>query len=188
VVKGEVVMSNGSDEIVEIRKRLEAIERAIDALRAGNLVIMKTMATELSEMYYNIFILSQKGEDTKKYTELWAKKLSDIRRIIQGSETTEAVTETRDKFVKEITDYAKTEKADSATKAVEKVDNAEEAMDVANSFMKKDNAVALPLKAVRRDDIWLVDVDIGAVRMEIVRVKIDAKTGEILDHETVEKK
>jgi beta-galactosidase beta subunit len=181
-------MSNGSDEIAEIRKRLEAIERAIDALRAGNLVIMKTMATELSEMYYNIFILSQKSEDMKKYTELWARKLADIRRIIQGAETSEAATETGDKSVKEITAHAKPENVDSATKAVEKVDDALDAMDIANAFMKKDNPVALPLTAVRRDDIWLVDVDIGAVRMEIVRVKIDARTGNILGHEVVERK
>jgi hypothetical protein len=181
-------MSNGSDEMAEIRQRLEAIERAIDALRAGNLVIMKTMATELTEMYYNIFVLSQKGEDMKKYTELWAKKLADIRRIIQGSETSEAATGTVDKLVKDIADYTKAEEVDSATKAAEKVDNAEEAMDIAHTFMKKDNSVALPLKAVRRDEVWLVDVDIGAVRMEIVRVKIEAKTGNILGHETVERK
>ncbi len=149
-------MSNGTDEIADIRKRLEAIERAIDELRAGNLAIMQIMAA--------------------------------IGRTIQGSETTEAITETRDKFVKDITDYAKTEKIDIAAKTLEKVDNAEDAMAVANSFMKKDNSVALPLKAVRRDDVWVVDVDIGAVRMEIVRVKIDAKTGGILGHETVEKK
>jgi hypothetical protein len=180
-------MSNGTDEIADIRRRLEVIERAIGELRAGDLAIIKTMAAELCEMYYNIFILSQKGEDIKKYTELWPR-LADTRQTIQGSETIENVTKTRDKFVKDITDYAKTEKIDSAGKTLEKVDNAEDAMAVANSFMKKDNSVALPLKAVRRDEVWLVDVDIGAVRMEIVRVKIDAKTGGILGQETVEKK
>ncbi len=77
-------MSNGTDEIAEIRKRLEAIERAIDELRAGNVALMQIMAA--------------------------------IGRTIQGSETTEAVTGTRDKFVKDITDYAKTEKVDSAGK------------------------------------------------------------------------
>ena len=149
-------MSNGTDEIAEIRKRLEAIERAIDDLRAGNLAIMQIMAA--------------------------------IGRTIQRPETTESVTKTGDKFVKDVTDYAKTEKVDSAGKPIDKVDNAEDAMAVANSFMKKDNSVALPLKAVRRDEVWVVDVDIGAVRMEIVRVKIDAKTGNILSHEIVEKK
>jgi len=149
-------MSNGAEEIGDIRKRLEAIERAIDELRAGNLAIMQIMAA--------------------------------IGRTIQGSETTEDVTKARDKFVKEITGYAQAEKVDSTAKAVEKVDDVEDAMAIANAFMKKDNPVALPLKAQRRDDIWLVDVDIGAVRMEIVRVKIDANTGNILGHETIEKK
>lgn len=190
-------MSNGAEEIEGISKRLEAIERAIGELRAGELAIMKIMAAELCEMYYTIFILSQKSEDIKKYTELWSR-LADTRRTIQDSETAEDVTKTRDKFFREITEHAKeekvdstaktTEKVDSAAKAVEKVDTVEEAMDIAHSFMKKDNPVALPLKAQRRDDFWLVDVDVGAVRMEIVRVKIDANTGVILGHETVEKK
>jgi hypothetical protein len=149
-------MSNGTDEIAEIRKRLEAIERAIDELRAGNLAIMQIMAA--------------------------------IGRTIQRPETTEAIIGTGDKSVKDITDHARAEKVESAGKAPEKVDNAEDAMAVANAFMKKDNSVALPLKAVRRDEVWVVDVDIGAVRMEIVRVKIDAKTGGILGHETVERK
>jgi uncharacterized coiled-coil DUF342 family protein len=149
-------MSNGTDEIAEIRKRLEAIERAIDELRAGNVALMQITAA--------------------------------IGRTIRGPETTETVIGTGDKFVKNITDHAKTEKIESAGKALEKVANAEDAMAVANAFMKKDNSVALPLKAVRRDEVWVVDVDIGAVRMEIVRVKIDAKTGGILGHETVEKK
>ncbi len=129
-------MSNGSDEIAEIRKRLEALEKAINELH---------------------------------------KSVKDLSDYVKGE------------AVKEATDYAQaTEQADTAAKVA--VDDDEEAMHVAHAFMKKDNPVALPLKAVRRDDIWLVDVDIGAVRMEIVRVKIDAKTGEILGHETVEKK
>jgi hypothetical protein len=153
-------MSNGTDEIAEIRKRLEAIEKAIDELRAGNLAIMQIMAT--------------------------------LGRTIQTKETTADVVKTGDKPVKETTDSAREEKlvsdAEAVEKAVEKVKDDLDAMDIANAFMKKDNPVALPLNAVRRDDIWLVDVDIGAVRMEIVRVKIEAKTGKILSHEVVEKK
>jgi hypothetical protein len=113
-------MSNSSDEIADIRKRLEAVEKAIAEIRAGN--------------------------------------------------------------------AAKAEKVDSATKPVEKVDDSLDAMAIANAFMMKDHPVALPLKAVRQDDVWLVDVDIGTVRLEIVRVKIDANTGNILGHETIEKK
>jgi hypothetical protein len=171
-------MSNGSDEIADIRKRLEEIERAVNELRTGDLAIMKTMAAELCEMYYYIFTLFQKAEEVKKYTELWAKRLAETKRTIQGSETSEAVIGTRDKFVKDLVDYTKAEKAPTA----------EEAMDIAYSFMKKDCSVALPLKAERQDDIWLVDIDIGAVKVEIVRVKLDAKTGDILGQETVERK
>jgi hypothetical protein len=184
VVKREVVMSNGAEEIEGISKRLEEIERAIGELRAGDLATMKTMASGLCEAHCNIFTLFQKSEDK----ELWVRRLAEVKQAIQDSVTIEDVTRTRDKFVQEITAYAKEEKIDIAAKVVETVDDAEEAMAIANSFMKKDNPVALPLKAVRRDDVWLVDVDIGAVRMEIVRVKIDAGTGEILGHETIEKK
>jgi hypothetical protein len=128
------------------------------------------------------------------------KRLEAIEKAIK--ELNKSVKDLGDYFkgesAKEVTKHAKeekvesaakaTEKAETAPKAVEKVGDAEEAMHAAHSFMKKDNPVALPLKAVRRSDVWLVDVDIGAVRMEIIRVKIDAKTGEILGHETVEKK
>jgi len=90
--------------------------------------------------------------------------------------------------VKELAEHVEGEKVDTASKAIDKVDSVEEAMDIAHSFMKKGKTVALPLGAVRQDDVWLVDVDIGAVRLEIVRVKVDAKTGEILGHETVQRK
>ncbi len=175
-------MSN--EETEDISKRLEEIERAISELRAGDLATMKITAAGLCEAHCNIFALFQKGEDK----ELWVKRLAEAKQTIQDSETSEDVARARDKFVKEITDYVKEGKIDTPAKVAEKVDAAEEAMEIAHSFMMKDNAVALPLKAVRRDDVWLVDVDIGAVRMEIVRVKIDASTGNILGHETIEKK
>lgn len=153
-------MSNGTDEIAEIRRRLEAIEKSVAELRAGNLAIMQIIAA--------------------------------LGQTIQRKETTANVVKTGNKPVKETADYAREERlvsdAEAVEKAVEKVRDDLDAMDIANAFMKKDNPVALPLKAVRRDDIWLVDVDIGAVRMEIVRVKIEARTGKILSHEVVEKK
>jgi chromosome segregation ATPase len=149
-------MSNGSDEIAEIRKRLEAIEKALDELRAGNLALKEIIAA--------------------------------IGQTIQDSETAGDATKAHAKSPKEISEHAKEEKAASTAEVADKVEDAEEAMHVAHAFMKKDNPVALPLKAHRRSDTWLVDVDVGAVRMEIVRVKIDAKTGNILGHETVEKK
>jgi hypothetical protein len=145
-------MSNGTDEIAEIRKRLEAIEKSIEELRAGNLAIMQIIAA--------------------------------LGQAIQSKETTRDVVKTGDVTREEKLVAA----AEAVEKAVEQVKDDLDAMDIANAFMKKDNPVALPLKAVRRDDIWLVDVDIGAVRMEIVRVKIEAKTGKILSHEVVERK
>lgn len=188
-------MSDSTPELGEIRKRLEELEKQLRELRAGQLAIMKMMAAEICEIYYNISLLSQKGEGVLKYIELWSRRLDDVRRIIQATQTIEDATKTSDKFLKELADYGREQKAASPPQAgasppqvVKEVDSAEEAMDIANAFMKKDHPVALPLKVVRRDDVWLVDVDIGAVRMEIVRVKIDAKTGAILGHETIEKK
>jgi len=172
-------MSNGTDEIRDIRKRLEETERAIGELRAGDLAIMKIMAAELCEMHYNTFILSQKGEEIKKYTELWSKRLADTKQTIEGSETIEAIIETRDKFVKDITEHVKEEK----------VDNADQAMEIAHYFFKeKGKTVALPMKAVRQNDVWLVDIDVGAVRLEIATVKVDANTGEVLGYEITQKK
>jgi len=199
-------MSNSTDEIRDIRKRLEETERAIGELRAGDLAIMKIMAAELCEMHYNTFILSQKGEEIAKYTELWSKRLADTRQEINQSKTIEDTITVRDKFIKDTSDYAKAEKVDTADEAIietrdkfvkditdyvkgEKVDNADEAMEIAHYFFKeKGKTVALPMKAVRQNDVWLVDIDIGAVRLEIATVKIDAKTGDILSHEITQKK
>ncbi len=171
-------MSNGTDEIADIRKRLEETERVIGELRAGDLAIMKLMATESCEMYYNIASLFQKTEEIAKYTELWSRRLADTKRTIQDSETIEAIIGIGNKFAKDITDYVKEEK----------VDNADKAMEIAHSFILKDSPVALPLKVERQDDIWLVDIDAGTVGIKIVKVKVDAKTGNILGHEIIEKK
>jgi mannose-6-phosphate isomerase-like protein (cupin superfamily) len=136
---------------------------------------------------------NEEMEDIKKRLEAIEKAVNELHKSVK--ELSDYV---KGEAVKEATEYPKalekvdtaqaTEKADTAPKAAEKIDTVEDAMDIAHSFMKKDNPVALPLKAHQREDIWVVDVDIGAVRMEIVRVKIDANTGEILGHETVEKK
>jgi uncharacterized membrane protein YkoI len=121
-------MSNGTDEIRDIRQRLEEIEKAIGELH---------------------------------------------------------------KLVKDLIDYTKGESVKDVTEHVkgEKVDNADQAMEIAHYFFKeKGKTVALPMKAVRQNDVWLVDIDIGAVRLEIATVKIDAKTGDILSHEITQKK
>ena len=185
-------MSNGTDEIGEINKRLEEIEKAIGELRSGReLAIIKTIASELCTIHCNILVLSQKNVDTT----LWGKKLAEAKQAIQRSEAIEDAIEARDKFVREMVNGVKREptKEEPAEETAEpaqagEVNDADRAMEIAYVFMKKDNSVALPMKAVQRSDYWLVDVDIGVVRMEIVQVKVDSKTGEILGHETIEKK
>jgi hypothetical protein len=128
--------------------------------------------------------IGQRLESLEKAIKELHKSVKNLSDYVKG----EAVKEATENAKKEATENAEEEKVESVAEVVEMINDAEEAMHVAHFFMKKDNPVALPLKAVRRDDFWLVDVDIGAVRMEIVRVKLDAKTGKILGHETVEKK
>lgn len=62
------------------------------------------------------------------------------------------------------------------------VKSAEEATQIAHSFIKKYRAVAYPLKAVRQGDVWLMEMDVGPVFVKVARLKIDAKTGEILEY------
>lgn len=66
------------------------------------------------------------------------------------------------------------------------VKNAEEATDVALSFLQTKyplrRRVARPAKAVRENDVWSVDLDVGIVRVLIANFKIDSKTGEILQY------
>ena len=171
-----------SDEIEDISKRLEETERAIGELHAGDFTIMKIMASESCEMHYTMhyamFLLFQKGNEIAKYTKLWSKRLDDARQEIQGAETIEATIKIRDKFVKDITDYVKAAKVDTADKA----------MEIAHAFIKKYVPVALPLKAERQDDVWLVDIDVGALAVKVAKVKVDAKTGDILSYDIPEKK
>ena len=171
-------MSNSTDEIKDIQKRLQALGRAITELRGGDLTIMKIMAAESCETHYATFLLFQKGEEVAKYIELWLKRLDGTRRAILDLETIEDIVKARDKFVRDITDYVKAAKVDTADKA----------MEIAHSFIKKYNPVALPLKAVRQDDFWLVDIDVGALAVKVAKVKVDARTGDILSYEIPEKK
>jgi hypothetical protein len=62
------------------------------------------------------------------------------------------------------------------------VNSAEEATEIAMSFIKKHRWYTRPLKAVREDDSWLVEIDVGPILAVIAKVKIDAKTGKILEY------
>jgi len=152
-------MSNSRDEIEELKKR-----DLLVAQRLGNL-----WCTTL----YNVGLLSRKGEEAKSYAELWKKKVEATKEKIEASQRIEETFGVMDKFRNEFTEYV------TATK----VDTADKAMEIAHAFIKKYVPVALPMKAGRENDVWLVDVDVGALTVKIARVKVDAKTGDILGYE-----
>lgn len=62
------------------------------------------------------------------------------------------------------------------------VADASQATEVALSFLKKSYPFAWPLKTLKEQDTWLVEVDIGLFERRIARVKVDAKTGGILEY------
>ena len=166
------------DEIKDIKKRLQETEKAIGELHNQDLGIMKIMATESCDTQYHVCLLLQSGEELSKYIELWPERLEATRKGILESETIEGVIQARDKFSKDIFDYIKATKVATADKA----------MEIAHSFIKKYSPVALPLKAKRENDVWLVDIDVGALAVKIAKVKIDARTGDILSYDIPEKK
>ena len=59
---------------------------------------------------------------------------------------------------------------------------AREATEIATSFIKKYRMFTRPLKAVRENDTWLVEVDVGPIFTTIAKIKIEAKSGEILEY------
>lgn len=62
------------------------------------------------------------------------------------------------------------------------VKTASEATDIALSYLKKYRYFARPIKAVREGDIWLVEIDVGPIITKVAKIKIDAKTGDILEY------
>jgi uncharacterized membrane protein YkoI len=62
------------------------------------------------------------------------------------------------------------------------VKSALEATKIAQSYIGKYRWFSRPLKAVREDDTWFVDLDVGAFNTIVAKVKIDAKSGEILEY------
>ncbi len=122
-------------------------------------------------------LLGLEGEERKSYVEYWGKKLGNATRELEDSTTLEQTIGIGNEYEEEFGDYI------TATK----IDTADKAMDIAHSFIKKYSPVALPLKAVREDDIWLVDIDVGALAVKVAKVKVDAKTGDILSYEIPER-
>jgi len=152
-------MNNDTQEIEELKKQVLLI-----AKRSGSLWCI---------MAYNIGFLIQTGEEIGRYTELWSKKRDDTGKEIELSPAVESVFDIVDKFRSELEAYIKATKVDTADKA----------MEIAHSFIKKYSPVALPLKAVKEDDVWTVDIDVGALAVKVAKVKVDARTGDILSYD-----
>jgi len=159
-------MSNSREEVKELRKRLEMVEDAI-----------RWMCQSVCTSSYNVGLLWFRAEELKSYVELWKKKLEATHEEIRTSQTIEVVVDITSKFYNEIGDYV----------SARKVATADKAMEIAHSFIKKYSAVALPMKAVKEGDVWLVDVDVGALAVKVAKVRVDAKTGDILSYEIPEK-
>jgi uncharacterized membrane protein YkoI len=60
------------------------------------------------------------------------------------------------------------------------VTSAEEATNIAESFLKKRRLVVQPVKAIKEDDTWLVQVDVGILTTSVAEIVIDANTGKIV--------
>jgi hypothetical protein len=161
----------------EMEKRLKAAENAIKKLEKESLFIARRVGELLCEARYEMFLPSQKGEQLKSYEVFWKKKLDEASKEFAASQTVADVFGVVIKFGEELIEYLKAKKVKTAT----------EAMDIAHSFIKKYIPVALPMKAVKEDDVWNVDIDVGALKVKIAKVKVDAKTGDILSYEIPEK-
>lgn len=156
-----------SDEIEDIHKRLQDIEYAIRWIGEAHCTAA-----------YNSLLAVMHDEERKSFVDYWKPKIESIHKDIGDAPTLKKAMKLVIDFCVDISTYA----------SAAKVDTADKAMEIAHSFIKKYSTVALPLKAERQDDVWLVDVDVGALAVKIAKIKIDAKTGDILSYEIPEKK
>ncbi len=62
------------------------------------------------------------------------------------------------------------------------VKSAPQATAIAESFIKKHYLFSRPVKAVREDGTWLVEIDVGPLFSVIAKIKVDAKSGDILEY------
>ena len=156
-----------TEEIEELRKRLKAAEVAI-----------RWICNIICTSSYNLGLVWFRAEELKSYMELWKKKLEAAHEKIATSKTIEGALDITSKFYEEISDYV----------SARRVATADRAMEIAHSFIKKYSPFALPLKAVREGDAWLVDIDVGPLAVKVAKVKVDARTGDILSYDIPEKK
>lgn len=170
-------MTNSNEEIKALQKRAEKAENAIRKLENATLRNAKYSAGNLCTLTYNTAQLFITGTDRRSFIETWKSRLDDTNKRIANSKTVDDIIEIGKSFNTELYEYIK----------AEKVKTAEEAMDIAHTFIKKYSTVALPMKAVKEKDVWYVDVDVGALATKIAKIRIDARTGDILDYEIPEK-
>ena len=62
------------------------------------------------------------------------------------------------------------------------VKSAAEATRIATSFLKQYYAFLRPISAVKREAIWIVEVDVGVINRQIAEVKIDVSTADIIGY------
>lgn len=62
------------------------------------------------------------------------------------------------------------------------VKSAKQATEIAESFVKKYRWFVRPIKAVRENNTWVVEIDVGPILKEIATIKIDAKSGDIMEY------
>lgn len=149
----------------------------IEELRKGLLLVAKFTAEWLCLVQYRMVLLGLTGEERKSYVGYWGKKLDDTLRELEDSQMVKETLDIGAKFEKEFGEYI------TATK----VDTADKAMEIAHTFIKKYSPVALPMKAEKKGDVWLVDIDVGALAVKIAKVKVDARTGDILSYDIPQK-
>ncbi len=162
-------MSNSTEEI-DIWKRLATVED--DLLLIATKLCRAACATN-----YNLFFHHFTGEEREAYVERWKKEVETAMNQISQATTVAKALEIVSNFNEVFFDYIKAAKVDTADKA----------MEIAHSFIKKYSPVALPLKAERENDVWLVDIDVGALAVKVAKVKVDARTGDILSYEIPQK-
>jgi hypothetical protein len=62
------------------------------------------------------------------------------------------------------------------------VKSAAEATEIADLFLQKYYSYRKPIKTVKEGDVWVVDIDVGALGVRIAEVKVDAKTATVLEY------
>lgn len=61
------------------------------------------------------------------------------------------------------------------------IESADKATELAVAFLKKYYPWLFPLRATREQDIWTVEVDVGAFKTKLAKVRVDARDSSIVD-------